>query len=140
MSSDRVRQYRICLCDRCVAGEGGICWTPGCALWAKAAPDVPLKPEPHYVIELMEVPHAERAEMAQEAHRACYWAHTGLACGNCDAIEVALRRVAARVWREAARIVAEEGVIPTVSGVDNVIADALATRLRKCAAEVERDG
>lgn len=46
-----VKRYAVYLCDLCVAGEGGICWTPGCALWAKSAPDVPLKPEPHYVIE-----------------------------------------------------------------------------------------
>jgi hypothetical protein len=34
--------YVISLCDACVAGEGGECHTPGCALWCKSAPDVKL--------------------------------------------------------------------------------------------------
>lgn len=36
--------------------------SPVTCLALVAAPDVPLKPEPHYVIELVEVPHAERRE------------------------------------------------------------------------------
>lgn len=45
------KRYAIWLCDQCVAGEGGECHSPGCALFGKTAPGVPLRPEPHYVIE-----------------------------------------------------------------------------------------
>lgn len=37
-----VKRYAIYLCDPCVRGEGGECHTPGCSLWMKRAPDVPL--------------------------------------------------------------------------------------------------
>lgn len=30
------------LCQRCLAGEGGECHTPGCGLWANRAPDIPV--------------------------------------------------------------------------------------------------
>lgn len=45
------KRYAIYLCDQCVAGEGGECHSPGCALFGKTAPGVPLRPEPHYIIE-----------------------------------------------------------------------------------------
>jgi hypothetical protein len=32
----------VLLCGRCMAGEGGECHTPGCALWLNRAPDVPM--------------------------------------------------------------------------------------------------
>lgn len=38
-----VKHYDIALCDLCYAGKGGECHTPGCALWCKSAPDVPLR-------------------------------------------------------------------------------------------------
>lgn len=65
MSADDtpLRWYRIWLCDRCAQGEGGICWTPGCALWAKSAPDVPLNPEPHSNVE--EVDEAQPVLMSE---------------------------------------------------------------------------
>ena len=34
--------YCVRLCELCVEGKGGECHTPGCALWCKSAPDVPL--------------------------------------------------------------------------------------------------
>lgn len=33
---------RLTLCGACLAGEGGVCHTPGCALWMNRAPDVPI--------------------------------------------------------------------------------------------------
>lgn len=32
----------LVLCSRCLAGEGGTCHVPGCALWMNRAPDVPI--------------------------------------------------------------------------------------------------
>ncbi len=32
----------LTLCSLCLNGAGGQCHVPGCALWFKAAPDVPL--------------------------------------------------------------------------------------------------
>ncbi len=37
-----VQEYVIWLCDLCVKGAGGECHVPGCAMWMKSAPDVPL--------------------------------------------------------------------------------------------------
>lgn len=37
--------YVISLCDACVAGKGGECHVPGCALILNRAPDVPLDTE-----------------------------------------------------------------------------------------------
>jgi len=37
-----VRWYAVYLCDLCVAGAGGECHAPGCALWIKSAPDIGL--------------------------------------------------------------------------------------------------
>lgn len=34
----------VLLCGRCIAGEGGECHTPGCALWMNRAPDIPVTP------------------------------------------------------------------------------------------------
>jgi hypothetical protein len=33
----------VLLCDACMAGEGGECHTPGCALWLNRAPDIPVE-------------------------------------------------------------------------------------------------
>jgi hypothetical protein len=33
----------IYICDLCLDGKGGICWSPGCIFWAKTAPDVPIR-------------------------------------------------------------------------------------------------
>jgi hypothetical protein len=41
-----LHQVRLILCSLCLNGEGGHCHTPGCAMWMKAAPDVPLCLEP----------------------------------------------------------------------------------------------
>lgn len=32
----------LVLCTGCLAGVGGECHTPGCALWMNRAPDVPI--------------------------------------------------------------------------------------------------
>ncbi len=40
-----VHLYQIWLCDLCVAGAGGECHSPGCSLWLRRAPDLPLMPE-----------------------------------------------------------------------------------------------
>lgn len=32
----------LVLCSSCLAGVGGECHTPGCALWMNRAPDVPI--------------------------------------------------------------------------------------------------
>lgn len=32
----------LVLCSLCLSGAGGQCHMPGCALWMKAAPDVPI--------------------------------------------------------------------------------------------------
>jgi hypothetical protein len=39
--------YRVVLtlCARCLAGDGGQCHTPGCALWMNQAPESPLMVE-----------------------------------------------------------------------------------------------
>ncbi len=36
--------YRLTLllCEYCVTGAGGMCSSPGCALWIHSAPDVPI--------------------------------------------------------------------------------------------------
>lgn len=36
----------IVLCTPCLSGEGGTCWTPGCALWCNTSPDVALWDNP----------------------------------------------------------------------------------------------
>lgn len=41
-----LHQVTLTLCSLCLNGEGGQCHTPGCALWLKAAPDIPLHLEP----------------------------------------------------------------------------------------------
>jgi len=43
-----LHKVTLILCSLCLLGEGGQCHTPGCAMWIKAAPDVPLSlmPEP----------------------------------------------------------------------------------------------
>lgn len=33
----------LVLCSRCIAGEGGECHVPGCALWMNRAPDVQIR-------------------------------------------------------------------------------------------------
>jgi hypothetical protein len=38
----RVLRVAVSLCELCLDGVGGECHVPGCALWMKAAPDVPL--------------------------------------------------------------------------------------------------
>lgn len=35
-------EVKLTLCSLCLNGMGGQCHVPGCALWMKAAPDVPL--------------------------------------------------------------------------------------------------
>ena len=50
----KVRPYKIWLCDLCVAGEDGECHVPGCALWLKSAPGVPLLPEPFSLVVPLE--------------------------------------------------------------------------------------
>ena len=42
------RVMGIYLCDPCLDGAGGICHTPGCAMWMKTAPDIPIR---DYVID-----------------------------------------------------------------------------------------
>jgi hypothetical protein len=37
-----VKFYRIWLCELCVAGKGGECHSPGCALFLNRAPDIPV--------------------------------------------------------------------------------------------------
>lgn len=37
-----VKRYAVYLCDLCVQGTGGECHSPGCSLWMKRAPGVPL--------------------------------------------------------------------------------------------------
>jgi hypothetical protein len=42
MADYRLYQVTLNLCTGCLQGVGGICWTPGCALWAHQAPDAPV--------------------------------------------------------------------------------------------------
>jgi hypothetical protein len=49
-----VRSYRIRLCDLCIAGAGGECHVPGCAMFLNRAPDVPLTPMPGGTIEIVD--------------------------------------------------------------------------------------
>jgi hypothetical protein len=44
--SPSLHKVTLTLCSLCLLGEGGQCHTPGCALWLKAAPDLPLRLEP----------------------------------------------------------------------------------------------
>jgi hypothetical protein len=37
-----LRTVTLTLCVPCLAGEGGECHSPGCALWMSTAPDVPI--------------------------------------------------------------------------------------------------
>lgn len=53
--TDDLRLVALVLCDRCIAGEGGECHTPGCALWMNRAPDVPLTTVCDLKVELREV-------------------------------------------------------------------------------------
>jgi hypothetical protein len=39
---DVLVRVTLTLCEQCLNGDGGQCHTPGCALWLKAAPDLPL--------------------------------------------------------------------------------------------------
>jgi hypothetical protein len=41
--SDEVVPVTIVLCGQCLDGIGGECHTPGCAMWMKSAPDVPVR-------------------------------------------------------------------------------------------------
>jgi hypothetical protein len=40
---DELRTVTVTICERCIAGEGGECHTPGCLLYMNRAPDVPLQ-------------------------------------------------------------------------------------------------
>lgn len=44
--SPSLHKVTLTLCSLCILGEGGQCHTPGCALWIKSAPDIPLSLEP----------------------------------------------------------------------------------------------
>lgn len=37
------RVSTVYLCGDCLDGTGGECHTPGCVLWMKSAPDVPIR-------------------------------------------------------------------------------------------------
>ena len=37
-----LRTVTLTLCVPCLAGEGGECHSPGCALWMNRAPDIPV--------------------------------------------------------------------------------------------------
>jgi hypothetical protein len=41
-SPETLVRVMLVLCSRCLAGEGGECHVPGCALWMNRAPDVPI--------------------------------------------------------------------------------------------------
>lgn len=41
-----VRLVQLWLCDPCLDGKGGECHTPGCSLWMRAAPDLPVREQP----------------------------------------------------------------------------------------------
>lgn len=45
-----VRTVKIDLCDLCIAGKGGECHTPGCALWINRAPDLRIDTHPSFEI------------------------------------------------------------------------------------------
>jgi len=40
-----VHVVKIALCELCLQGEGEECHTPGCALWMKNSPGVPISEE-----------------------------------------------------------------------------------------------
>jgi hypothetical protein len=40
-----VKMIRIPICELCLTGSGGQCRTPGCALYLRAAPDIPIAKE-----------------------------------------------------------------------------------------------
>ncbi len=42
MTAETLVRVTLVLCSRCLAGEGGECHVPGCALWMNRAPDVPI--------------------------------------------------------------------------------------------------
>lgn len=44
----KVHTVEIRLCDLCLAGAGGECHVPGCALWLRRAPDLALDPATDY--------------------------------------------------------------------------------------------
>ena len=37
-----LHEVTLTLCALCIAGEGGECHTPGCALYMSQAPDIPI--------------------------------------------------------------------------------------------------
>jgi len=41
----KVLEVRLRLCELCLGGAGGECHSPGCALWLRRAPDLPLHRE-----------------------------------------------------------------------------------------------
>ncbi len=38
----RLYRLTLLLCEYCVTGAGGQCHSPGCAMWIRSAPDVPI--------------------------------------------------------------------------------------------------
>ena len=42
MTAPKLHLVTLYLCDLCLNGAGGECYTPGCALWMNRAPDLPL--------------------------------------------------------------------------------------------------
>lgn len=39
-----LQRVTLTLCVLCLAGMGGECHSPGCALWLNRAPDIPIRP------------------------------------------------------------------------------------------------
>lgn len=66
MSEVAVRWYKIYLCDLCVAGAGGECHSPGCALWMNRAPDMALTPMPYGTLQPLPDENPQRESESKE--------------------------------------------------------------------------
>lgn len=43
MPKTKLNRVTMTLCDKCLDGDGGECFVPGCSLWMVSAPDINLR-------------------------------------------------------------------------------------------------
>ena len=87
MTEPTVKRYAIYLCSECIAGAGGECHVPGCAMNLNRAPDIPLDPPmtvplAEALTEMLNTPQTDEffsAVQIEAAHQ------VGSGCGEHDA-------------------------------------------------------
>lgn len=71
-----VRLVQLRLCDLCLDGAGGQCHVPGCALWIKSAPDVPIRDYVTFIDPDAEPQPAPELLASVRAHLGWIWRET----------------------------------------------------------------